>query len=166
MAANDRVGKKRRLRDRARPVRLRRIEPGAGREPVASARVETRGIAACQIIVRDRRFERGRMQSDQPCELGDGIGLVWRHLRPDGALEAGNFQQHAVENRENLASRRLEMNPARDMLPGLVHEASAFVEEPPAIPIDNDAIGVDEHDGRRIFGARIDRLDMHAVPVA
>ena len=50
--------------------------------------------------------------------------------------------------------------------PGFVHEAAAFVQEAATILIDHDPIGVDQHDRRGALAARIDRFDVHAVPVA
>ncbi len=72
----------------------------------------------------------------------------------------------AVENRKGRSARRLELDFSGERLPGLVDEAGAFVEKPPAVAIDDDAVGVDQHHGRGIFAARIDRLGVHAVPVA
>ncbi len=55
---------------------------------------------------------------------------------------------------------------AREPLPGFVHEAAALVEEAAAVFVDHDAVGIDQHHRRGILAARIDRLGMHAVPVA
>ncbi len=55
--------------------------------------------------------------------------------------------------------------PGED-LPGLMHETTAFVEEPAAFLIDDDPIRIHQHHRRGIPGSRIDRFDMHAVPVA
>ena len=58
------------------------------------------------------------------------------------------------------------MNVARKDFPGLVYQAAAFVEEAAPILIDHDPVGIHQHDGRGALAAQVDRLDMHAVPVA
>jgi hypothetical protein len=55
---------------------------------------------------------------------------------------------------------------ARKRFPGLVHEARAFVEKAATIAIDDDAVRIDQHDGRRLPAARVDRFSVHAIPVA
>jgi hypothetical protein len=47
-----------------------------------------------------------------------------------------------------------------------VHHTAAFVEEATPLPIDDDPVRIHQHDRRGILAAGIDRLDMHAVPVA
>ena len=59
-----------------------------------------------------------------------------------------------------------EMDVAGENLPCLVHEAAAFVEETAPVLVDDDPVRIHQHDRRGMLAARIDRLDMHAVPVA
>ena len=91
-------------------------------------------------------------------QLGERIGAHRRHLGPDGALIVGDVEQPAVEDRIGNRARRLEMDVAREPFPGLVHQPAAFVEEAAAVLVDHDAVGIDQHDRRRILAARIDRL--------
>ena len=58
------------------------------------------------------------------------------------------------------------MDGACEPFPGFVHQAAALVEEAAADFVDHDAVGIDQHHRRGILAARIDRLAMHAVPVA
>ena len=94
------------------------------------------------------------------------FGLKWRHLRPDRALETLDVEQPAVKDRIRHALRPGKMDVASQRLPGLVHQATSLVKEAVAVLIDHDAVGIDQHDRRGILAARIDRLDMHAVPIA
>jgi hypothetical protein len=93
-------------------------------------------------------------------------GLIGRHVRADGALVAGNVEQPAVEDRVGNAVRSREMNVTGKRFPGLVDEPGAFVEEPLSILVDHDAVGIDQHHGRGVTAARVDRFDVHAVPIA
>ena len=110
-----------------------------------------------------------RLSASTPMQLrqfGERVGPHRRHLGTDGALIIGDVEQSAVEDRVGNRARRLEMDVAREPLPGFVHEAAAFVEEAAAVLVDHDAVGIDQHDRRGILAARIDRLAVHAVPIA
>ena len=125
------------------------------------------GIAdAGGIVGRDGGGEIVRIDLDQLCQLRERVGAHRRHLGADRALIVGDLQQAAIQDRVGDRAGRLELDVARERFPGLVHEARAFVEEAAAIAIDHDAIGIDEHDRRGVLRTRIDRLGMHAVPVA
>ncbi len=58
------------------------------------------------------------------------------------------------------------MDMAREPLPGLVHEAAALVEEAATVAVHHDPVRIEQHDRRRAGAARIDRLDVHAAPLA
>ena len=47
-----------------------------------------------------------------------------------------------------------------------MHEAAALVEEAAAAPVHHDAVGIEQDDRRGARAARVDRLDVHAVPLA
>ena len=128
---------------------------------------KVRGIAdAGGVVGRDRRGELPGIDPDQLRQLGERIGAQRRHLGTDRALPVGDFEQAAVEDRVGDRSRRLEVEFARKPFPGLVHQAAALVEEAAAVAVDHDAIGIDQDHRCGIARARIDRLGMHAVPVA
>jgi hypothetical protein len=165
--ANQGVGKIRRFRDGARPVRFRWMEPAASRDPVAAG-----GIEGCRIrrdggiIAIDRLSQISAGDSDQFGQALDRIRAMRRKLRPDRPFEAIDVIQATVENRKGCAVRPHKMNIARKTLPGFVHEARALVEETLAVLVDHNAVGIDQHHRRGLAAAWIDRLDMHSIPVA
>src|ERR1700721_2301029 len=93
-------------------------------------------------------------------------GLIGRRLRADCAFKAGNIEQAGIEDRKSNALRPSEVDVPGEDSPGLVHEATPFVEKTMPVLIDDDAVGVHQHDRRGMSAARVDRLDVHAVPVA
>ena len=137
-----------------------------GSKPVAAGRVEKIWVThAGGIVGRNRCHEVVGIHADEFRQRDERVSGHRRQFRANGALIVGNFEQPAVEDRIGHRARRLEMDGAREPLPGFVHEATALVEETAAVFIDHDAVGIDQHHRRGIPGARIDRLGMHAVPI-
>ena len=89
-----------------------------------------------------------------------------RHLGAGRALPVGNREQPAVEDRVGLAALDRKMDMAREPLPGLVHEAAALVEEAVAGAVHHDPVWIEQDHRRGARAARVDRLDVHAVPLA
>ncbi len=58
------------------------------------------------------------------------------------------------------------MNIPGERFPCLVDKAATFVKEAAAVLIDNDPVRVHQHDRRGMMAARVDRLNVHAVPIA
>src|SRR6185437_12929941 len=159
--------KVRRPGDGARPVRFWRLQHAIGRQPVAARCIECGRVAGRGSIVGiDRGSEIARGNTNQHRQLFNRVSLMWRHVGSDGALESIYLEQAAVEDRVGDAVRPREMDVARKTFPGLVDETRAFVEETTPVLVDDNAVGVDQHDRSGMPAARIDRLDMHAVPVA
>src|SRR6516164_896120 len=89
-----------------------------------------------------------------------------RNVGPDRALDTCNVEYAAVEDRIGDPVRSREVDVAGEGFPGLVHESAALIEKTMSVLIDDDPAGIDEHHRRRVRAARIDRLNMHAGPVA
>lgn len=104
--------------------------------------------------------------ADRLREIVKRFGLIRRHFGPDRALIAIDIEQTAVKDRICDASGPCEMDVAGESLPRLVYEATAFIGKAATILIHHDAVRVHQHDGGGALTARIDRFDVHAVPVA
>ncbi len=62
--------------------------------------------------------------------------------------------------------RSREMDVAGESLPGLVHEPATFIQKTAPILVDDNSVGIDQNHRRGLPAARVDRLDVHAVPIA
>src|ERR1700730_80802 len=100
-----------------------------------------------------RSSQRADRNPDLRCQAFERLRLVWRHFRSDRAPITFDFEQPAVEDRIGNTLRSSEMDIPGEDLPGLMHETTAFVEEPAAILIDNDPVRIDQHDRRGIPGS-------------
>ena len=62
--------------------------------------------------------------------------------------------------------RSREMDVAGESLPGLVHETATFIKKTAPILVDDNSVWIYQNDRRGLPTARVDRLDVHAIPIA
>ena len=152
--ADQRIGQERRLEDRPRPVRLRRLKLAASRQARRSAWRRT---------CRDRRSPPRR--SSRPCRSAPAgrcracrassrQRVAPRSAAPRSAPRAASPECRRAAGRGWRRPRgpAVEMQRARKRLPGLVHQAAALVEEAAAGFVHHDAVGIDQHHRRGIAG--------------
>lgn len=91
--ADQGIGQKRRLCDRARPVRFWRLQFGSGRQPIATRRIEARNVAGSRgVECCNGFFQIAGGNCDMRGKLGERCGLNRWHFGSDRALEAGNIE--------------------------------------------------------------------------